>query len=469
MLKGRKLVPILGDIRFWILLFFFFRLVGITNAPLESGHSWRQCLTNMIARNFSEGGPDILYPRIDMAGDRTGIIGSEFPFYNYLIYLLSSLFGYAHWYGRIINLLISSIGTYYFFLLAGKLSDRRIAFSSTIILLCSIWFGYSRKIMPDTLSVSLVIIGLFYGYQYLYSNSLKSLLLFMIFSGLGVLCKIPAMSLMAAIPVILLVKEIPAKRKLIVAITGLLCLFPAFMWYFYWVPYLVQTYHYQLYFPKGLMEGIREILPLTWQLFEKFYFSSLFSYLAFGFFVAGVYYISRSKTLWLKLGLAMISLIFLAFIIKTGAVFPLHSYYIIPFTPVMAFIAGHGIAKLPLKFQYIPLLIIALEGIGNQQHDFFLKPSELYKLRLESKMEKWVGKNEKIVINGGPSPQEIYFANRKGWTINSEQINLNNLEEYRKKGARYLVIDKHLSEALIPEFPVIYSDPDFSISLLERK
>jgi len=36
------------DIRFWIFLFFLIRLVGITNAPLETGHNWRQSFTNMI-------------------------------------------------------------------------------------------------------------------------------------------------------------------------------------------------------------------------------------------------------------------------------------------------------------------------------------------------------------------------------------------------------------------------------------
>jgi hypothetical protein len=70
----------LSDIRFWILLFFILRLYGITNAPLEIGHSWRQSLTNMVARNFLEVDSNILYPRIDMDGDknRNNWIGISF-------------------------------------------------------------------------------------------------------------------------------------------------------------------------------------------------------------------------------------------------------------------------------------------------------------------------------------------------------------------------------------------------------
>jgi hypothetical protein len=76
-----KQLSIWLDIRFWLLFFFVIRLFGITNAPLEMGHNWRQSLTNMVARNFLEGRVNLFYPVIDIAGDKTGIIGIEFPFF----------------------------------------------------------------------------------------------------------------------------------------------------------------------------------------------------------------------------------------------------------------------------------------------------------------------------------------------------------------------------------------------------
>jgi Gpi18-like mannosyltransferase len=110
-------------------------------------------LTNMIARNFLENGVNILHPTIDMAGEKSGIIGSEFPFYNYLIYLGSVLFDYSHWIGRLINLFVSSFGLYFFYKLIKNLFDKQTAFNATIVLTVSIWFAFSRKIMPDTFSV----------------------------------------------------------------------------------------------------------------------------------------------------------------------------------------------------------------------------------------------------------------------------------------------------------------------------
>lgn len=74
MIKKQQIISILSDFRLWIFFFFILRLIGITNAPLEVGRNWRQSLTDMIARNFVEGNPNLLYPQIDMAGNQTGII-----------------------------------------------------------------------------------------------------------------------------------------------------------------------------------------------------------------------------------------------------------------------------------------------------------------------------------------------------------------------------------------------------------
>jgi hypothetical protein len=92
----RAFHSIISDIRTWIYFFFVLRLVGITNAPLEIGHSWRQSLTNMMTRNMFQNGPDLLRPMIDMAGEKSGIIGAEFPFFNWLNYLLAAGFGFEH-------------------------------------------------------------------------------------------------------------------------------------------------------------------------------------------------------------------------------------------------------------------------------------------------------------------------------------------------------------------------------------
>jgi hypothetical protein len=123
----------IADIRFWIVLFFVLRLYGITDPPLESAHHWRQVTGDMVARNFYEIDNNILFPRLDTAGEKTGITGTEFPTLNYLMYLFSLIFGFYDWFGRLIVLTVSSFGILYFYKLLKIKFDERLFYC---LLLC---------------------------------------------------------------------------------------------------------------------------------------------------------------------------------------------------------------------------------------------------------------------------------------------------------------------------------------------
>ena len=112
--------------------------------------------------------------------------------------------------------------------------------------------------------------------------------------------------------------------------------------------------------------------------------------------------------------------------------------------------AGYAINKIPLKFQYLLLGLISVEGIANQQHDFFIKESKQYKLELELELElenitqKFISPEELIIIDGGSSPQDIYFSHRKGWTVdNVDAMNKHIVDSLTNLGAKYLIIDNN--------------------------
>jgi hypothetical protein len=140
--------------------------------PLEANTTWRQCDVLMIARNFYEGRANILYPQVDVAGSLTGIVGSEFPAYNYSIYLLAELFGWQHWYGRIINLILTSIAVWFLFLMIREYFDEAAAFNASIILLCSQSFSLFRTTIPDPFGLSFCLIELFCGLKYLMGGNI---------------------------------------------------------------------------------------------------------------------------------------------------------------------------------------------------------------------------------------------------------------------------------------------------------
>jgi hypothetical protein len=457
-----------SDIRFWIIVFFLVRMYGITLPPAEVGHAWRQVTVNMVARNFSEISPNIFLPRVDFAGEKTGITGMEFPLLNYLIYLVSLLAGFDHWYGRLINLLVTSIGTYFFYLLLRKYLGERTAFFATLVLLSSIWFNYARKIMPDTFSMALVFAGLYEGVRYLEKGKWYQLVTFAILITLGVLSKLPSLCIIPFLAFPLFDRRLPVMRKwgMLAACSVTAALVAA--WYFYWVPYLVRQYGFwHFYMGNSFVQGWHEILANLPDTAKNFYFSSLYSYAGFAAFLAGIFMAYLKKEKRITLTFLLLTPVFIVFIIKAGFNFPHHNYYIIPYVPVMAMAAGYFISQISIRWaRYYLILILMAEGIINQQHDFRIKPENRYLLDLEVKADQVSQRDDLIVINGGISPVDIYFTHRRGWTCQNEDLFTGKaLQEVISKGCRYFFMNKNRISGNVPEFHyrVVFDDKDLRV------
>jgi 4-amino-4-deoxy-L-arabinose transferase-like glycosyltransferase len=461
-------LPIFKDIRFWIILFFLVRMYGITNPPLEVAHNWRQTTGTMVTRNFYEGSANILYPRIDFAGDKTGITGMEFPVLNYIDYWVSELFGYQHWYGRLINLIVSSFGIWFFLRILKRYFTPETAFNASMILLVSIWFAYSRKIMPDTFATSFVIIGFYYATCYFEKQKRMwlNLLLFAVFTLLGVLAKLPAGFLLVLYAFFVFNRQISIRLKIVFFIVAGIILAPIAWWYFSWVPYLVEKYEFWHFFMgKPMSIGAKELVENLGDGLKHFYDSAL-KFTGFGMFLAGLYFAFRkgNKLLWLILGLSFTA--FLVVALKAGFTFTHHSYYIIPFVPIMALVAGYGIAGFQRKALRISILVvIILEGTLNQLHDFRLKEHELAFVKLEADMDHFSKRSDLIAVNTGDNPTAIYFAHRKGWVAsNDELLNESFRKDIHQKGCKYIVVLKrYLGGDLYLGLPVVLSNPDWTV------
>ncbi len=406
-----------------------------------------------------------------MDGNKTGIIGSEFPLFNYLIYLTAKLFGYTHWYGRLINLIVSSIGIFYFYKIVKRFFSESHAFYASLILLVSIWFAFSRKSMPDTFCMSLVFIGIYNGFVYLYEKRFLNLILFFLFSSVAILCKIPALYLLSVLVISFVDREIKIIQKIIISITGFFVLTIMYLWYFYWVPYLLANYGFQLYFPKELMEGFSELISYAPDTLEKFYFSALQSFIAFALFLAGLFFVFKQKQKIMISIFVISTLFFILFIAKTGFVFSVHNYYVIPYVPVMAFVAAFSLEQINNKIIKIGLLsLLIFEAILNQQHDFRIKDSEKYKLKMEKITDKFSSKNDLFLTNGGQGPQQIYFLHRRGWTVDDIQLSSSAyLSEIKQNGCKFIFINKHNENVvdLSKSLSIVYNDENFLVYSLK--
>lgn len=473
-----------------IVLAFILRNIGITNPPLEKSHNWRQSFTAMVARNFDH--TTILHPEVDFDGGKK--IGMEYPLFSYSIYCLNSLAGYAHWHGRIINLLVSSIGLYFFYLLLGLMFEKKHAFYATVILTFSIYFSFSRKIMPDTFSVSLTIIGLYWVCKFMQQGRQYILLIGgSVLIACGLLSKIPSVTILALGVPILVDRRLAIKNKLIAAIFVL----PAFILVYYWygviVPSQLRNGAIQLYFPLDYFAGLSQLKEHISGVLEKFYFSSLSSYIAFILFMVAIIAVfinlfrnsfSKNKVIGAKSSDANAELnepgkklvilfiatcfLFFIFMMKSADYFYFHNYYIIPFVPAMAVLAGYGVViireKNP-KIAYTILTLAVVESVLNQQHDFFIPADTKYKLQLSAIADQIVPKDRFIIINSGPNPQQLYFSDRKGWVINeSSLINSRFTDSVSNNKNPVIIIDKHLhTKYTTTDFKVLYDDENYTL------
>lgn len=467
----RKYFP---DIRFWIVLFFIIRLYGIWFPPIDAAHSWRQVTGNMVARNFLETDANIFYPRVDMAGEKTGITGTEFPVLNYLIFLMAKVFGWQEWYGRLIVLLFSSLGIYFFYRIIKLKFPEKTAFYSSLILLVSNWFIYSRKIMPDTFSVSLVMIGLWYALNYFENQNAKHLILSSLLILFGVLSKIPAILILCPMLLVFWSRSYKLESKIWFSAMMLPVMAIVYGWYYLWVPHLVETYGYwHYYMGTSWQQGFAELQEYLPQVLDKFYFDAL-KFSGFIAFLAGVFILlfkskKQNKKLLLHL-LLWSSVLFFVFMLKSGRNFAVHSYYIVPFVPIMALIAGYAISSLKhKKWAILALSIIAIEGVANQQHDFRIPENKQHMLQYSEVVEKFVQKDELILVNGGANPTDLYFAHRKGWSMENDEImQLNVQDSLYSLGCRWILINKKYEN--YPNFAsemIVFSDPNFEIIRLK--
>jgi 4-amino-4-deoxy-L-arabinose transferase-like glycosyltransferase len=431
-------------IEFFILLYFLIRLYGITDPPLEVAHHWRQVTGLMVARNFLEVDNNIFFPRVDENNGGTGIIGMEFPIMNYLHYLLSLIFGYQHWYGRIINLIFSSIGIYFFYIFFKKCFNEFVAKVATLSLLGSTWFVFSRKFMPDTFCMSLLFIALYFAYQYLEKQKVMYLLFFFIISTVACLAKIPAVTGLSL--VIFLWWKFKTKLRIIVFQTVFIIasLLIVFWWYFIWNPFLSQTYGNWYNSGQNFTEGLQEILSNLSQVFTNFSFHSFNSFILFLFSMAGLFYVIIKK----EINSLIISVLyfgaFLLYAVKSGHYFVHHNYYMIPLIPLMAFWVGWGIGLIQnKKLQKFILFLGLIESFANQQHDFYIKVEEYEKLKLEAIFDKFSKRTDLIAVNGNKNPQLLYFTHRKGWNLDNKDFkNQNLLNDIKVKGCKYILIQK---------------------------
>jgi len=373
-----------------------------------------------------------------MAGDLSGITGMEFPLLNYAIYLVSVVFGYDHWYGRLINLMVTSIGIWCFYDYLKSRFNSKTAFNTAFCIVFSLFYYYSRKVMPDTFSIGLIFIGLWLWNKF---NITKKGWLFALGSLLvlfGILSKLPSVVVLAfALPLLF---DQPKRIPLYAISLGAMGIVSGY-WYFFWVPHLENTYGFVHFYMGNSLVDTFSFLKSHWPETLHMFYEKALGYSGFIASGIGLFYLIQARMLT-KLITASSILLLMGFMLKSGSKFTDHNYYIMPFVPFMAFSAAAFLSNAKKWILLTALVIIATEGVARYWDDQFIKKGADLAY-LDETIDPYIEQNELIVINSGIYPTPIYFAHRKGWIAHNRQLqNASYMRKIITKGCAFAIILK---------------------------
>src|SRR5690606_24175403 len=382
----------------------------------------------------------------------------------YGMYLLSIPFGYQDWYGRLINLIVSSLGLYFFFLLVQRFFTERVAFYATLILTTSLWLIFSRKTMQDTFAVSLVFMGLYCSFQYFDRGRWGPLMCYIVLTTLGILSKIPA-GMYLLFPILYLIRNpVPRKRMVGWGIGTLAPLILSYLWYFVYAPYASERYGYWHNLGEPLRDGLRSLVQNMDHVAENFFFQSFHSFVFIGALLMYWVMIIRRKERKHLIAFVSFTLVFAVFMIRSGTYFVQHNYYMIPYIPVMAVMIAKVLTKVPNRKWSVFLLVLGMaEGVVWVARDFTDSPREVYKMNLTEIVRNYSSPDDRIVLVNNGNPIGFYFAHRKGWLqANEEPLSMDKIKEVSGKGARILIVNRHVRRATY-NLPILYEDEDYRI------
>jgi hypothetical protein len=241
------------------------------------------------------------------------------------------------------------------------------------------------------------------------------------------------------------------------------------------VPYLNKTYEYGGHFTTGLpslVDGWNEILKVWPQILRRLFIVP-FKYLGFALFALSFLYVLFRRK-WAVFSLFIIPyLLFLVVILKTGSFIIADQYYVLCIIPAMAFLSGFGLAQVPNKKIMMAILAAAaIESIGAQVRDFRRHKINEHFENLETIVDKVSTRKDLFVMNTGVyCPTAMYFAHRKGWTVeNSQLANPDFLADVKGKGCKYVLVCKEMygeANDMILDLPQLFESDAFRIYSLQ--
>jgi 4-amino-4-deoxy-L-arabinose transferase-like glycosyltransferase len=447
------------------------RFISIDQAFIDNW-SWRQSDVAAIARNYFQAGFHFSRPQIDWAGNEPGYVGTEFPILPFTAALCYKFVGVKEWIGRVLSLIFFALSLPFFFLLVRKMfGEIAAAWALFFYGFAPLGIMASRCFMPDTPSLALSIIGLYFFQCWTEQERSRLFVVSAFCISLSILIK--ATSIVIAAPLICLLFQhlkIPpfrlgaVFRRFAVWLFAAIALIPSAIWYSHAYQISLQFYPHHFFGAGGV-----QIMHAAWySKIAKLLITSTLTPLLFLLGGIGAF-ITRSQSRWRAFHWWLAAMALFMVIVGYGN---RHQWYQLPFVAIFAAFAGGACSSLSAKIANRALttwlsVLIALSFVassGFYARGFYqATAAPLRDAGLELKAV--APANALIVASDNGDPTLLYYAERRGWHFmekdgiydgeprDSTQA-IADLEQLRKRGGSHLAFTSNTAWWLnyYPEF-----------------
>lgn len=395
----------------------------------------RQAICATVARNYYAHGFNLFYPEID-EGAGPYLYNAELPLNTYLMALAyQAAGGVREWAARSVSVLFSLAWLAALYALVKRLSDPRTALAAlTVAAFSPLSVALSRSIQPDVAMAGLGAAAVWLYARHLDKPSRAKAFGAAALFACAALVKIHALHL--ALPMAWLAVRQRGWRYFRSVEPYLLALsvLPALVWYAWMahlgrtLPLVYQPYHY---FPDDAAPGTTYwsfFTPETLALNAKFFAVHLMTPLGAIAVIAGL--LKKGKTsadsffaVWASAAVV--------YLLASWPTAVRQSYYQLALLPPCAYLAGRGLVWSWDHGRQAGRVFVAagaLLTLPFLAHYY----SKLYFLTAEGRAVVEAGRavdaqvpgDARIVASYGSSPILLYYANRKGWTLDLSENRL---------------------------------------------
>jgi 4-amino-4-deoxy-L-arabinose transferase-like glycosyltransferase len=468
-----------------ILLALALRLYHLDAQPIGA-HSWRQSDTASIARNFARNGYDFLHPQIDWAGDKSGVVETEFPLYPFTVACIYAITGIHEWAARLVSALAGAAMVWVMFDLFALILGRRIAcWGAFLLAVLPLCVYYGRTIQPEPTMLLFSAAGLNLFFRWSRSGRTGPLVASCVCIALACLVKLPALYL--GLPIAWLCWHRLGPRMFLSPSLWLYAtavLGAVFAWY---------GYGYRMGQASGTSFGIINAgKAFNWQVLldPEFYniiiFRRLaerhFTWIGFALFVVGLCLPRRAPAERL-FDVWMLAVVVYFLLAPTHNW--LHEYYQVPFmlpgvVPAAKAIDLAWSRSRPLAAALI-IGIAAMSGYRIFDYGQKERADRSPEAAAARAVAQISAPGDLVIAVDGRLPNNptlLYLADRKGWALRPGALDVPVLRDLAARGAvaaygatvnLWAESDRQWLQAVSAEFPLVHSaDGTFVIDLRTR-